>query len=186
VRTLQIRAADAAVRVLLPPIERIAGTPDSRRSRFVLLGLYLGAIAIAIGIGFFAASRRRKASSDEKRRELLDFTSPHLRSNVADMLQGLGYRGIARIDVPGYGQPDFRCRDNQNQSLVVQCAIQRSAGAVGLVEMQAFVERLATDHQGERGLYVTTADFTSQAIDLAREHNIELVDGVKLAQTIHR
>ena len=42
-------------------------------------------------------------------------------------------------------------------------------------------------HKVNRGIFVTTADYSQQAIDLAREHDIVLIDGddlVKIAALV--
>ncbi len=45
----------------------------------------------------------------------------------------------------------------------------------------------AVHHKADRGIFVTTADYTRQAIDLAKQHDIVLIDGddlVKIAALV--
>lgn len=41
-----------------------------------------------------------------------------------------------------------------------------------------------THHQADRKIYVTTAGFTRDAIELARKHKVELIDGDRLAELL--
>jgi len=50
--------------------------------------------------------------------------------------------------------------------------------------MQKFIGMMTTEHKADRGIYITTSDFTEPAKRLARKHNIELWDGSKLANLL--
>jgi|YelNatPaOPRAMG01_1025707.scaffolds.fasta_scaffold24541_3 hypothetical protein len=50
--------------------------------------------------------------------------------------------------------------------------------------MQKFIGMMITEHRAARGIYITTSDFTEPAKRLAREHNIKLWNGSKLANLL--
>jgi Restriction endonuclease len=173
----QLRGAKALVQFM----DHIDEAPDSQRARFLLLAVYLG--AIVVGIGMFAISmRRRRRTTPVEHRELLDFAPQQLQSNVGGMLQELGYRNVTPVVDSEDDASHFQCRDAQDRPVVVKCAPETAEAFVSLSDMQAFVDRLAMDPQAARGLFVTSSDFASPAAQLAREHNIELIDGLTLSR----
>ena len=50
--------------------------------------------------------------------------------------------------------------------------------------MQKFIGMMITEHKADRGIYITTSDFTESAKELARKHNVELWNGQKLANLL--
>jgi hypothetical protein len=176
-RFLQFRGAALLVRL----VERVDVSSENPRSRILLLGLYVG--TIAAGIGFLAASRRRRRGRSTSHRQDQDLAQPQPRLSVEDLLNGLGYHGITPIDGLGGTTGDFQCRDDQDHAVVVKCLNQTTQAPIEVDEMVAFVDGLAMEHQGARGLFVTTSNFSIPAVELARKHGIALIDRVKPAQT---
>ena len=65
---------------------------------------------------------------------------------------------------------------------MVQCKQYLPSRRVGSEEMQIFLGMQVRHHHTERGIYVTTADYTAPATALARELDILLVDGPELVR----
>jgi hypothetical protein len=85
IQILQFQAADSVSRALVRVFERFDKRPDSRGSRFVLVGLYVGAIAAGTWV-YLRAKRTRKALP-LSRSVLRHFTPVRLQPRVANVLQ---------------------------------------------------------------------------------------------------
>ena len=55
---------------------------------------------------------------------------------------------------------------------------------MGSPEIQLFIGMLVTEHEADRGIYVTTSYLTQPAMKLARKHGIEVWDRDGLADLL--
>lgn len=106
---------------------------------------------------------------------------------VGDLLSEAGYREMRRVGGVGDLGADLICRDTSGRKVVVQCKRYAPEKRVGSQVIQTFIGMVSVHHRAQRGIVVSTSEFTTPAIDLAREHGILLIDGealVTLAQGI--
>ncbi|MBA2521295.1 MAG: restriction endonuclease [Chloroflexia bacterium] len=102
-------------------------------------------------------------------------------------LESLGYQNVARVGGAGDLGADLTATDPQGRSAIVQCKRYTPGSRVRSPALQSFIGMRAVHHKADRGIFVTTADYTQQAIDLANEHDIVLIDGddlVKIAALV--
>lgn len=102
-------------------------------------------------------------------------------------LEALGYRDVKRVGGAGDLAADLTATDPQGRSAIVQCKRYTPGSRVGSPALQAFIGMRAVHHKADRGIFVTTADYTQQAIELANEHDVVLIDGddlVKIAALV--
>lgn len=102
-------------------------------------------------------------------------------------LEALGYQDVKRVGGAGDLAADLTATDPQGRSAIVQCKRYTPGSRVGSPALQAFIGMRAVHHRADRGIFVTTADYTQQAIDLAKEHDVVLIDGddlVKIAALV--
>jgi restriction system protein len=91
--------------------------------------------------------------------------------------------GFDNIDVRGNSSDlagDITCTDPDGAAVVVQCKQHSLNGSVGALEVQTFIGMAFAHHRADRALFVTAADYTRGARDLASEHHIELLNGSDL------
>lgn len=119
--------------------------------------------------------------------ELLGQISPkYFETVVLDVLHRLGY-GTSRSDlqrVGGTGDAGIDGVISLDRLGLEKVYVQakRWQGTVGRPEIQSFYGALAGQH-ANKGVFITTSAFSSQAIDFARSvERIVLVDGAKLAE----
>jgi restriction system protein len=98
----------------------------------------------------------------------------------------MGYRDVQHVGGSGDLAADLKCRDGVGRSVVVQCKRYAPGVSIGSPEVQKFIGMVTVHHQAERGIFVTTSVFTAPAVRLARQHDIELIDGRDLANLVAR
>ena len=106
---------------------------------------------------------------------------------VAEILRFHGYRDVFVRGGAGDLAVDIECLRPNGEKVAIQCK-QYSSSPVGSKEMQTFIGMIHQHHGINAGMYVTTSRYTKPAVDLARRHNIELIDRtalVKLAAALH-
>ena len=118
--------------------------------------------------------------------ELLVLTPVQFESAVGDILRRNGYRSVKRVGKSGDLSADLWCRDHKGRSVVVQCKRYSPGSRIGSRDIQEFIGMMTVHHRAERGIFVTTSEFTQPAISLARRHGIMLVDGRGLTRLISR
>lgn len=134
--------------------------------------------------------KRRK--EERKRERLKRLTLERLKGmdakefehTVADILRAMGYRDIRVVGGSGDLAVDITARHGKDK-VVVQCK-RYTSKKVTSPEMQMFIGMMLTEHNTNKGIYVTTSSFTQDAVELARRHGIELWDGDRLAEVISR
>lgn len=102
-------------------------------------------------------------------------------------LTALGYTNVSRVGGAGDLAADLVTRDPQGRSAIVQCKRYTPGSKVGSPTLQSFIGMKQVHHKADRGIFVTTADYSQQAIDLAKQHDIVLINGddlVKIAALV--
>jgi restriction system protein len=117
---------------------------------------------------------------------LLAVSPTEFEQTIAVLLSASGCVDVTRAGGPGDLTADITCRDANGRYLIVQCKQYSPNQKVGSVAMQQFIGMGHVHHGAERMVYVTTADFTKPARDLAAQHHIELVDGSVLVEWAKR
>jgi restriction system protein len=145
--------------------------------------LWLGAAAVALLLGWIAATRirrRRWRLRRETLEGLLALTPREFEDEVAGLLESLGFREVTVSGAAGDLQADIVATDPDGLATVVQCKRYAPGRSVGSPVVQSFVGMARLQHGCDRALLVTTATFTAPAQRLADEHDVELVDGPAL------
>lgn len=117
--------------------------------------------------------------------ELLALTPSQFELATADLLNSIGYRGLRQIGGSGDLCADLAGYDAQGRSVVIQCKRYTPGNKIGTPEVQTFIGMMAVHHRSEVGVFVTTSAFTQPAIDLARRHQIRLIDGAQLSTLVN-
>lgn len=115
---------------------------------------------------------------------LLALTPAQFEVEIGRLLRDLGYRDVVRVGRAGDLGADLRCRDQKGRTVVVQCKRYGPGRRVGSPDVQAFIGMMSVHHQADCGIFVTTAEFTVPATELARRHNIRLFDGPLLSRMV--
>ncbi len=87
---------------------------------------------------------------------------------------------------PGDLGADLVGRDPKGRSTIVQCKRYDPGQKVGSQALQTFIGMRSIHHRADRGIVVTTSGFTSAAIELAKAHDIWLIDGGDLVRLQRR
>lgn len=146
-------------------------------------------LATATGVALLAAvagyliRRRRRARRLRARTlgELLVLTPSQFEEAVAGLLAGLGYGDVRRVGGSGDLGVDVMCRHPDGGLVVVQCKRHSPGIRVGSPEIQALIG-MKSIHAAEQALLVTTSTFSRPAMELARGHGVDLIDGEELAR----
>ena len=117
--------------------------------------------------------------------EVLKLTPAQFEEGVADLLQRLGYRSVQRVGGSGDLGVDITCQDNEGRSVVVQCK-QYAGVRIGSKDIQTFIGMQSVHHKADRGMFVTTSEFTRPARNLAERHGITLIDDKQLLNLIRQ
>jgi len=147
---------------------------------YPLIGIPLLVIAIVSLIIWYKKYYKIRV---ETLQQLISLTPFQFERAMATLLTDLGYRKVRVTGSAGDLSRDITCEDIMGKSVMVQCK-KYTNKKVGSPEMQKFIGMMVIEHKANRGIYITTADFTEPAKRLAREHNIELWDGSKLANLL--
>jgi HJR/Mrr/RecB family endonuclease len=102
-------------------------------------------------------------------------------------LESLGYTNVTRVGGSGDLAADLTATDPQGRSAIVQCKRYTPGSKVGSPALQSFIGMKEVHHRADRGIFVTTADYSQEALNLAKVHDIVLIDGddlVKIAALV--
>lgn len=121
---------------------------------------------------FFRNRHLRQVSTFEG---LVGSTPREFEQSVAEILRANGYHNVYVSGGAGDLAVDIQAVTATGEKVAVQCK-RYTDKPVGSKEMQTFIGMIHQHHGINSGLYVTTSRFTKPAEDLARRHNIELVD----------
>lgn len=138
------------------------------------------------GFIYFAIHRQRRPAPVrvETLGELLALSATQFEEAIAQSLRDHGYRDVRRCGGPGDLGVDITCTDPNGGRLAVQCKRYAPGNLVGSRDLQLFIGMTHTEHQVDRGVYITTSSYTVPARQLANRHNIRLVDGPELSRTL--
>lgn len=117
--------------------------------------------------------------------DVLALTPAQFEELTAILLGSIGFTAVQRTGKAGDLGADITCLDSQGRTAIVQCKRYAPGSTIGTPVVQTFIGMMTVHHRVERGLIVTTVPFTQQAIDLARQHGIALIDGPALLLLLH-
>lgn len=144
----------------------------------IILGLVMGAGLISY------LYWRRKRTKQRKFMELLALTPKQFEHAVAHLLHDLGYRHVRHVGKSRDLGADLTAITPDGQRAVIQCKRLAPGSKIGSPDIQTFIGMALVHHRAERGIFVTTAEFTGPAIELAGQHRIDLWDGTVLSNTL--
>lgn len=150
-----------------------------------LISLAVGAlVAVDVAVAVLRGCRRR-----QRLRTLQGFLalSPAgFEDAVGALLRRLGYRRVKVVGGAGDLCADIVCRGRAGELVIVQCKRYAPGHHVGSAEVQRVIGMAFVHHHAARAIFATTSDFTPAARSLAREHDIELVNGHRLVELAQR
>ncbi len=159
----------------------VIGT-NSAGAPFLFVAIYV--VVVALSIYAYMSYRQRRRLHVRELGQLLTLTPAGFEAAIADMLADMGYRSVKQVGRAGDLAADIECRDRKGRSVVVQCKRHAPGIKVSSSDVQSFLGTMTIHHGAEHGMFVTTSEFTQPAIDLARQHNVTLVDGHRLARIL--
>ncbi|GAC1444843.1 MAG: hypothetical protein NVSMB52_04630 [Chloroflexota bacterium] len=154
--------------------------PSLQRPFFVAAYVSIGCFLVGLRIQRWKHRRLRVRRFNE----LLAQTPAQFEETVAQLLRNGGYRGVQRVGGPGDLAADISCRDRKGKAVVVQCKRYAPGHRVGSRDVQGFIGMVSVHHGADYGIFVTTSKFTDAALNLAHLHNIETIDGPRLARMV--
>ena len=154
-------------------------------------GSVLWIIVGAAGAWFFLVylpqgDRQRRLQHVRTLGDLLACTPHEFERRVGDILAETGYRSVTWVGGAGDLAADLTCRDQSGKTVVVQCKRYAPGNQVGSPAIQQFIGMMAVHHKADKGVYVTTSEYSRPAIDLARRHGITLIGGRDLTDLVHK
>ena len=156
----------------------------------VLIQNITGQTLLAGGLGLFAWYRRfylpRRRFHVKTLGELLALTPRQFEEAVGEVLRDNGFRDMKHMGGSGDLSADLVCRDDRGRLVVVQCKRYSPGIRIGSRDIQEFIGMMAVHHRADRGVFITTTEFTQPAIDLGRRHRITLIDGQELTRMIEK
>jgi len=158
----------------------------TNKTQFYLIG---AGILILFGtflllVKWYKNKRRTKWHSDKNLLDRLKSLDPKdFEVYIADLYKKMGYSAIAEggshdegIDV---------VLEKNNQKYYIQCK-KYITSKVGVKELREFYGVLADKLAQNKGIFITTNLFTTEAENFAKDKPIELIDGHKLIKLIHQ
>lgn len=120
--------------------------------------------------------------------EILKLTPAQFEEGVADLLQHLDYRSVQRVGRSGDSGVDITCQDNEGRSVVVQCKkYDPESRKIGSPDIRNFFGGMqSVEYKADKGLFVTTSEFTGDAQGFAKNNDITLIDGKELLNLIRQ
>jgi restriction system protein len=148
-----------------------------------------GLIMMLAGMGmlgglYYAFAITRKRTRERELKDLLALTPTQFEHAMATLLHDLGYRRIEHVGRSNDLGADLSALSPDGRHTVVQCKRLAPGSKVNSPDIQTFIGMAKVHHRADHGIFVTTANFTAPAVDLARIHGITLWDGNYLAVTL--
>lgn len=114
---------------------------------------------------------------------LLTLSPADFERAIGEIFTALGYERLRRVGGTGDLGVDLAGRDPDGRVVIVQCKRYGLGNRVGSPAIQSFLGMIV-HHGAERGIFVTTSDYTAPAIDLARDATvpITLIDGREITR----
>lgn len=176
--------AAAVVFAVLFLVSLVATALQSWSGRLVLLVVFGGGGWLAVKVWRWLRHRQRIHA--QTLGQLLELSPARFEHAVAQLLRDEGYRRVQVHGGAGDLQADVTAVAPDGGAVVVQCKRYAPGNKVGSPAVQSFIGMATVHHRAARGMLVTTSSFTQPAIDLARRHRIELVDGHAMVRRIQR
>src|SRR5215211_7121525 len=126
------------------------------------------------------------AATDGTLGDLLAMTPTEFEYFVGDLLTAHGYKNMQRVGGAGDMAADLLGHDPAGRTVIVQCKRYAPGQRIGSPVLQQFIGMMHVQHRAQAGVFVTTSGYTGQAIILAREHAITLIDGSDLVEMVHQ
>ncbi len=170
--------------VLLAALLFIAFIAANDPAARVFLASLVTALAV-LAVRMVAAMRRlqsRRRLQVQTLAGLVALSPAGFELAIADLLHDLGYRDVKRIGGSDDLAADIQCRNANGQRVIVQCKRYAPGVKVRSPMIQMFIGMLGIHHHAQRGIFVTTPEFTRPALVLARQHGITLWDGAEVAR----
>jgi hypothetical protein len=117
--------------------------------------------------------------------DILAMTPTEFEQLCVRALLVLGYDEVRRTGGAGDLAADITAKDAQGRSVVVQCKRYAPGSTVGSPVIQTFIGMKAVHHKADRGIVITTAEFSKPAIELAKQHDIVLTDGDDIVKLLN-
>lgn len=114
--------------------------------------------------------------------DMLAMTPTEFEELTGRALEAMGYRELKVSGGAGDLAADLFGKDPQGRSVIVQCKRYALENWVGSPAVQQFIGMKSIHHKADRGIYVTTSEYSQQAVDLANQHGIVLIDGDDLVK----
>jgi hypothetical protein len=159
----------------------VAAAIASRRVRRVLLGARNALLRVRRAL---LSAGRVRGSRVQTLSELLALTPSRFEAAMCQLLADLGYKDVRHTGKAGDLAADVVCRNAQGQSVIVQCKRYAREQKVTSPEIQTFIGMAYMHHRAGQAIFITTAGFTEPAINLARQHQIRLIDGDELGRLV--
>jgi restriction system protein len=151
------------------------------------VGLVLVLIGVTMLVGLLRYLDKRRARTQHRElKDLLALTPRQFELAVATLLRDLGYRNVRHIGRAGDLCADVVAVTPDGMDIVVQCKRHAPGTRLGSPEIQKFIGMMTVHHRVPRGIFITTAEFSASAIDLARQHPITLWNGRDLSIILER
>jgi len=109
--------------------------------------------------------------------DVLVLTPGQFEDLTLNLLVAMGFKDAHRMGGSGDLGADVVCHDPRGRSTVVQCKRYGPSSSIGTPMIQTFIGMISVHHRADRRIFVTTVGFSQQAVDLARQHGIALIDG---------
>lgn len=150
------------------------------------LGTALGLVCL-LGLAWLVvrlglARRRRALERAQQLQYLLNLSPSGFEQAVADILRQTGFNRMRVVGGAGDLSADITCHDESNRLTIVQCKRYQPHHKVGSPEIQQFIGMSLRHHGAQRMIYVTTSGYTAPAVDLAKRHQVEMIDGRLLVE----
>lgn len=147
-------------------------------------GRLIVAATLILALAMWRWWHRRRRTRQRHLMELFALTPAQFEDAVGHLLHDLGYRRVHRIGRTGDLTADLTAVDPEGRTVVVQCKRYAPGSKVGSPDIQQFIGMCTVHHQAERGIFVTTSEFSAPARALAERHALELFDGARLAASL--
>jgi len=122
-------------------------------------------------------------SLQQIQQKLLQVSPKEFEDLVARLIHYLGYPNVKVTKRSGDGGIDVlstRFTDYGIERIAVQCKRYRTP--VGVDVAREFLGAIQDDKSIVKGYLVTTSEFTRDCINYCQRHNIEMINGVRMAQ----
>ena len=116
-----------------------------------------------------------RMSLTRKLGDILTLTPSQFEAFIGTFLDECGYHNVQCVGRSGDLGVDLLARDSLLRRVAVQCKKFSPGRSVGSRDLQNFIGMMTVEHKAERGIFITTSDYTRPAKDLASKHRDKLI-----------